>query len=291
MALWCFFHYLGLDPENVSKGADRVSAGLYWNNMRRFNILGDPNLTPAAVPIMAALGYAAAWITRPRTALALTGLFMLVVPASFTTMADRTDLVRYQATTLWIYYLAAGYLFAMAGSGTPKARMAAALAVAAGVFACAGAVQGLRMLSLGNEEIHEYRFLRETAAALPEDTTIHLPGQNRLARHLNTEFPDYVRGQALARDQLRASPGGRLFYIGLDCCRFDNTREIKRRATAAGLRKSCAALCPGRAEPVAVRRLTVPRYRGGFDMRYFTLGSRAPEAAFLRCFSKTSDHR
>lgn len=288
VSLWCLFHILSLDSQNLSKGVVRMSPGLYWYNMRQFNLLFDSNLTPLAVPALAAAGYAAAWFSRPRFALVISLLFLMIVPVSFTTMADRTDLVRYQPPTYWIYYLAAGFPIAFLHSKAKWRRAAAALAAAIILVSAMQARSGLTLLLHGNEEQEEYKFMKQSALLIPGHQTIHLPPAYRLTSKLSTEFPDYTRRHEISRSAPPPTSEGSVFYRGLDCYRFDNMKEKERFSDSNGMRLSCEDLCAGRQEILKGETLSAPHYVHGFDMRYFILGSRSPRVDFSLCYSVVS---
>lgn len=282
--LWITFHWLSLDPENAGKGLARFSPGVYLYNMRLYNILFDPTLTPACLPVFAAAGFLVTVWKRPLLAVTAALIFVILVPVSFTTMADRTDYVRYQPQAYWLYFIFAGALadFLIKTSLPRWAAITAAVSipVALAIFS----MPGLRFLASGNEEIAEYHFIRKTTSELNPGSRIALPeGGNAGRGRLSAEFPDYFRKFQIERAEAIRANRDTIYYIGLDCYRYGDIEEMKKKSARGGITRECASVCGGRAISIREETLEAKIPTGLFHRRYFLLGTDKPVIGFYKC--------
>lgn len=277
--VWLLFHILSLDPDNAGKGMSRISAHAYLVNMSELNILFDPTLTPACLPVFAAAGFVFALLKRPPLAVLAAAAFIITVPASFTAIADRNNFLHYQFQAHWIYFFLAGALSGyIAELHVPKPiALAGALAIPAAIIVYS--IPGLQFLSKGNEEIAEYHFIEAEAARLKPGTRIVLPAHEK---KLGAEFPDYLGKFQLVRNGANAGRED-VVYLGLDCYRYANPGDMKIASAAGGMRRECSSVCGGRRVPLAEKTLDAYAPASVYHRRYFTLGSRKPTVGFYKC--------
>lgn len=282
--LWIVFHWLSLDPENAGKGFARFSPVTFLYNMRTYNILFDPTLTPVCLPAFAAAGFLVVLWKRPLLALTMATLFVLLVPVSFTTMADRTDFVRYQPQAYWLYFLFTGvftdYLIKLPRPRWAAFAAAVSIPIAMGLFS----IPGLRFLASGNEEIAEYHFLARTASEFKPGSRIALPSGRQAGNgRLSSEFPDYLGKFQILRAGARSDGSDVIYYLGLDCYRYDDIMEMKQKSARGGMTRECASVCGSRAIPIKTEMLNASIPQGLFHRRYFLLGSHNPVIGFYKC--------
>jgi hypothetical protein len=279
-----FLHALSIDTESLARGvrefgmAHRIFA---WATVS--NILWDPTLTPALLAPLALLGAVLMCIQRRGLAWLLLFSSVLLIPMSFSVCACRTDALRYQTPTHWIYYLLAAFPFCTAGRAAAprRGRELLALSAAAILMLVATSAPGLRALASGDEEVQEYRFMRRVASLLPPDSVIWLPARSA-ANALQTDFPTYLRGQRIIRgEQAGPVPDGGLVFLGLDCYRLSSGEESFDRDS--GLRWECLSACGGRRSALLEARLSARLPRWGFQKRFWSLSTEAPLVGIYRC--------
>ncbi len=283
LIVWLCFHCLTLDPDNAANGIARISASMYLHNMRIYNILFDPTLTPACLPFFAATGFLLLLWKRPVLAALLAVVFVLIVPVSFTTMADRTDFLRYQPQTHWLYFLLTASLVDFIAKSSLSRRIADVVALSVPAAVVMFSIAGLTFLAAGNEEIAEYRFISNMSASLPPGTGIALPVRPDADERMISDFPDYQGRFKLNKTGIIGRKTDELIYTGLDCYRYNDMKEMSRKAEAGGMRPECASICGGHPIPVREKKLKVEIPDSVLHRRYFMLGTDRPVIGFYKC--------
>ncbi|MFA6449208.1 MAG: hypothetical protein WCX65_07075 [bacterium] len=287
-ASWAAFHYLSI-PNMTGKGWSETSPLItvrdFFFNRRTIagNTILDPTLTPFIVPLTAAAAFYYSWKKDRRFAIFITAVFLIAVPITFSVLDCRTTAVRYQTQGHWVYYILASALFSRIGPEIfRKRRVEAAAAVA--ILAFVGAVPGLAMLLKGDEEINEYRFIRETALKIPQKTVIRLPVDYAAGGRLITDYPDYINNHIVVKGNAPALKGSReLIYVGLDCYRYGSIKEKKEDIFPDGKRKQCVNICSTRLAPLYEKKLDASRPTIGYQDRFYELGSSNPVVGFYEC--------
>lgn len=287
VASWAVFYYFSI-PDMTGKGWSEANPimtfpGVFFaQRLREGNIIFDPTLTPFIVPLTAAAAYYYSWKKDRRFALFITAAFLIAVPLTFSVIDCRTTAVRYQTQGHWVYYILASSVFAGCGPDFRTKRIQAAVAVA--ILAVAGAVPGLVMLCKGDEEINEYRFIRETAVKIPRQTVIRLPVDNAAGGRLITDYPGYINNHTVVKGMAQAPKGhDELIYAGLDCYRYGTMRERQKDVLPNGKRKQCVSICDGRLMPLYEKELDARRPRIGYQRRFHLLASSKPVVGFYQC--------
>ncbi|MFA6449209.1 MAG: hypothetical protein WCX65_07080 [bacterium] len=284
IALWVSFHWLSVDPENAGKGFARFSPTVFINTMRHYNILFDPTLTSACLPVFAAAGFLITAWKRPLLAATTAAIFVLLVPISFTTMADRTDLVRYQPQAHWLYFLFAGALADFFATIRLHRALALAAAISIPVAIASFSMNGLEFLASGNEETAEYHFIKKAASEMRPGSRIVLPESGAAGRgRLSAEFPDYFGKFLLERGRPGGTDRESIIYRGLDCYRYGDVEEIQQKSARGGMTQECASVCGGRTAPIMEKTLEAKIPAGNFHSRYFLLGANRPVIGFYKC--------
>ena len=275
-AAYLLFHALSLDKGMLGKAGSRFDSAFTLSS----NILWDPTLTPALLAPLALIGFLAAWRYRPRLALLLSLVSLAIIPISFKICACRTDAIRYQTPTQWVYYLLAAFPFSglMPWPGFLRRKT---LLLAAVIAAAICAAPGLILLHAGDEEIQEYRFMRRAARDIPQGAGIRLPASDP-GNLLWTDFPDYIGGHALYRGTApEAVAGGGFIYLGLDCYRRVNMETWPGLGTE--LRPECRQVCKKKLIPVMAAELDAVPSRWGYQRRFWALSAERPVIGIYRC--------
>ena len=278
-----FLHARSIDAAMLLKGLggfDGPSLLKAWASSS--NILWDPTLTPAALPVLALAGAVLMRQHRPEQLRTLVLAAVLLIPLSFSVSACRTDALRYQAPTHWLLYLLAAFPFSVPMKPAREVK----LVRAACLLVAATALPGLLLLKDGDEYSREYRFMRQVAERVGPTTFLWLPTRTA-TRLAEPEFPDYVNGLPLLRG-LEPYPfdgsDGRLAYLGLDCyLLFDGEDEAQTFDAATGLRRECAAACAGSKTALLETTLDARPARWGFQKRYWRRSRPQPVIGLYRC--------
>lgn len=288
-------HALSIDDGMLLRGIGEFDAPhrlAAW--MSSSNILWDPTLTPLAVVPLALAGIALMCRQRPITARSLVLAAILTIPLSFSVCACRTDALRYQTPTHWIYYLFAAFSSSGPLPGLAKPYLKKALFAAVCLFIVATALPGLTLLKNGDEESQEYHFMRQVADPVGPTTFLWLPARTA-TRLLQTEFPNYVNGLPLLRGK-DPDPfdekDSRLVYLGLDCYRWTSGEDVTETIDArSGLRKECLAACAGSKATILETALDAKPPSWGYQKRYWPLSRQHPTVGLYRCQERRRDRR
>lgn len=281
-AMYVSLHALSLNMDSLARGINDLGFArnlAAWASVE--NILWDPTLTPIVVPPLAFIG---AFLLLRRRADLVFPLFcaaVLIIPLSFSVCACRTDALRYQSPTHWIYYLLAAFPFSGVLAGP---RSASRFLPRGAIFLLgATAAAGLFLLATGSENIQEYRFMREVAAVVPQNAAIWLPTRAALG-HFRTEFPDYLHEQFLIKGNEAdpfPRPRDRWLYMGLDCYKSESPED--EIDPASGLRKECRSACAGTRKLVMEKTLDARRPKWGYQQPFHRLSTERPVVGLYRC--------
>lgn len=286
---WLAFHFKSLASEKIGEGVGKLSGtgGLFHNLFSLDNTLLDPTRTAFILPLLAAAGYCLAW-RRKRLGLAFTLVILAVVPISSLVFASRTDAIRYQGMTLWIFYLLAAFVFSTDIKFNGWIKRRAVIASAAGLLVIAGSTLGLYQLHERDEEINEYLFIRQSINKIPSGAVIRLPTRGAASGKLMVEFPDYIGGHPLVRGADKGVSGSNeIVYIGLDCYRYrGDSEKAESIIPSTGMRRECSQVCGGHPVKIVKTTLDAKVYGIGFQKRHFELGTRYPVIGFYRCDSE-----
>ncbi|HOO57023.1 MAG TPA: hypothetical protein PLN69_09385 [bacterium] len=280
---WLLFHFLSLDPDNVGNGIARISPSVYLHTMRKYNILFDSTLSPACLPYFALAAFVPALWKKPYLAALVAVVFVIVVPVSFTTMADRTDFLRYQPQTHWIYFLLTGVLVDFIRKSFLPRRIAVFAAVCIPIALVLFSITGLRFLATGNEEIAEYHFIKDMSLELRPGSRISLPVRPAAGQRMISEFPDYMGEYKLNKKEIIGNDSDEIIYIGLDCYRYDDIGEKGPESAGPGIRKECVTICAGNPVVMREKELNAEIPDGSFHKRYFMLSTKHPVIGFYKC--------
>ncbi len=287
-AIWMTFHYLSISAMTGKGWSEsnplKVLCIFFFHDGLSFkNTILDPTLTPFIVPFAAAAAYVYAWKRDRRFALFATVVFLIAVPMTFSVLDCRTSAVRYQTQAHWVYFILAASLFTSIAPEYLR-RKRKTLAVLVIILTVVGSVPGLAMLYRGDEEMNEYRFMRETAHKIPAGTVIRLPVENAGNGKLITDFPDYINSHIVVKDREKAPDGYReLIYDGLDCYRFTTVEERATDFLPDGKNKQCVEICDGRLVPLYEKKLDAGVPFIGYHKRFYKLSTKKPVVGFYEC--------
>lgn len=282
--IFIFIHYKNM-TNMTSKGWSESSPyaiKLFFLTYR--NILWDPTLTPVFIPVTALIGSIFVIRRNLRFAALLFGVFVLIVPLTFTVLDCRTTTLRYQSPAHWIYYLLTAYIFTSeVWRKYSKYRIYAAVSLF--FLLIISSLPGIAMLRNGDEEMNEYWFLRDVTKKIAAGTNIIMPVSYAIEGRMIPDFPDYMNAlnphigipdEGIAGDDL--------VYIGLDCYRYALKEELESEFTKDGIRKECSNFCGASEMETVFEKKLDARYPDiGYQDRFFYISREFPVVGFYRC--------
>lgn len=273
--VWCVMHYTALGSENLAFGATRFSAPVFVSNMNEYNLFRFRGLISPLVLFMTVAGVVSSLLKNLKIGAAIVFVMVLIVPVSFTCMADTSDLIRYQSATLWILFIVMSFI---PNFITKNLKGQTLIAVAIAFSIILTSCNGINTLRKGDEENDELFFI-EKVLKTNDIKSIILPESEN--KHINIEFPDFINKVKVSRGDysLDMSQENNIAYLGLDCYRFEEDNKEDIPAHGSFMRPECERIHNRITGIIDKRDLSVRGVRGEYR-RYFPIHRKNPEIGF-----------